>query len=118
MKLKAVDSRYTPWVDRIRATASLRERAGLVPRAGAKGESLERRGWNRSERWSKRDGRARIPGPLAKRHGKTEEEGGTGKEGDAKKGGKKEKMGKWSRRVAGGGGGARKDDRPEREMAK
>lgn len=37
MKLKAVDSRYTPWVDRIRATASLRERAGLVPRAGAKG---------------------------------------------------------------------------------
>lgn len=32
MKLKAVDSRYTPWVDRIRATASLRRRRGWVPR--------------------------------------------------------------------------------------
>lgn len=66
MKLKAVDSRYTPWVDRIRATASLRERAGLVPRAGAKGnpssggggtngartERERESGWKRKERVS------------------------------------------------------------------
>lgn len=38
MKLKAVDSRYTAWVDRIRATASLRETVGAsFRRAGARG---------------------------------------------------------------------------------
>lgn len=134
MKLKAVDSRYTPWVDRIRATASLRERAGLVPlareqRGIPRVEEVEQAGGGATKTGD--DGGRRETGRVrcgveeerartrysrfsGEKTRKTEEEGGTGrKEGgreNAKKGGKKEKMGKWSRRVVGRG-----RDRPKEE---
>lgn len=134
MKLKAVDSRYTPWVDRIRATASLRERAGLVPlareqRGIPRVEEVEQAGGGATKTGD--DGGRRETGRVrcgveeerartrysrfsGEKTRKTEKEGGTGrKEGgreNAKKGGKKEKMGKWSRRVVGRG-----RDRPKEE---